>query len=528
MDEPLTLEQIHLKLLERFDGTFAKLKDIPDPTTLHDGLKAAKRIALAINRNEKIALVGDYDVDGVTSTAIMIDFFKRIPYPLEATIPNRFKDGYGISASIIDRLDATLIITVDNGINALEAALVCKARTIDLIITDHHTPGATLPDAYAIVNPKLPSCGYSFKEICGAQVAWLLLGMVKNELGLALDMRSYLDLLSIAIIADVMPLIGINRVMVQKGLELLNVSQRPAIEALRLFLDKTTLNAEDIGFQIAPRLNSAGRLEDASLALRFLAATDVGEALEALEYLNKLNTYRKDIEAQTTKEAISLANPNDTVIVVAQKGWHEGVVGIVAARLVGHFQKPAIVLSINETGIAKGSARSIGAVSLYTLLDASKAHLLKFGGHKMAAGISLHLDALHAFKATINAQAQTLPKSDFIPHEAVLGSLKPAQLTFELMHLLENFEPFGEGNPRPKFLLKEICAQGVKRFGQDKSHLGFVIPTPHIEGGVRVVGFKNNTELTNGQTVSLSFSVAKNEFNGSVSIQLMLDKLYHH
>ena len=402
----LSLDQIQAKLLSRFDGSFSKLKDIPNPELLHDGLKAADRIAQAIKSGEKIALVGDYDVDGVTSTAIIVDFFKQINYPLQAIIPNRFTDGYGISPSVIDRLDATLVLTVDNGISAVDAALICKERGMDLIITDHHTPGEVLPDCYAIVDPKLPQCDYPFKEICGAQVAWLVLGMVKKALDFQLDMRIYLDLLAIAIVADVMPLIGINRIMVQKGLEQMQRSTRPSIEAIRIFLDKEVLGSEDIGFQIAPRINSAGRLEDASYALEFLTAPDTRTALEAFERLNKLNTYRKDIEAQTTKEALELANPNDTVMVVAKEGWHEGVVGIVAARLVSHFQKPAIVLSADANGFVKGSARSIGNVSLYNLLDQSQAHLEKFGGHKMAAGLGLKVENLEAFTATINSHAK--------------------------------------------------------------------------------------------------------------------------
>ena len=218
MSKPTLLEVPHLShenlsalLGSRISTQSEKLSDIPHPSQLKNALKAAKRIADAIRKGEKIALVGDYDVDGVTSTAIVKRFFDLIPYPLVATIPNRFTDGYGVSKGVLERIDADVVFTVDNGINAVEAADVCRARGIDLIITDHHTPSDTLPDAYAIVNPKQRDCPYPFKEICGAQVGWLLMGLIKQELGLTIDMRQFFPFLALAIIADVMPLVGINR-----------------------------------------------------------------------------------------------------------------------------------------------------------------------------------------------------------------------------------------------------------------------------------------------------------------------------
>ncbi|MEO1937940.1 MAG: single-stranded-DNA-specific exonuclease RecJ, partial [Sulfurimonas sp.] len=338
-----------------------KLSHIPNPSLLHDADRAAKRIADAIKNGQKITLVGDYDVDGVSSTAIMVDFFRQIPYPLEAIIPNRFHDGYGLNPSVLERIsnDCELIITVDNGISAIEAGKICKERGIDLIITDHHTPSERLPEAYAIVDPKLKECSYPFKEICGAEVAWLLLALVKKELALQIDMRQFLDILAIAIIADIMPLVDINRTLVKEGLKLISISNRPASVIIRDFLNKSNITSEDIAFQIAPRINSAGRLEDASIALEFFTAPDTATAYKQFELLGQLNELRKETEAQTTKEAIEAVRQEDSIIVVAGEDWHEGVVGIAASRLVDKFERPAIVLSINEAG-AKGSARSIG------------------------------------------------------------------------------------------------------------------------------------------------------------------------
>ena len=524
-DTSISYEQIEATLLSRFEGKFHKLSDIPDPELLKDGLKAAKRIAKAIQSKEKITVVGDYDVDGVTSTAIMTEFFKLINYPLTTIIPNRFSDGYGISPNVMQRVDANLIITVDNGINANAAADICQQRGIDLIITDHHTPSPDLPNAFAIVDPKLSDCPYPFKEICGAQVAWLVLALVKKELQLDINMSSFLDLLSIAIIADVMPLISINRAMVQSGLKKIAQAYRPSMMALCSYLNKEVITAEDIGFQIAPRINSAGRMDDASHALAFLTANDPQVAFEALEKLDRLNIYRKDVEANATNEAISMVNPDDDIIVVAHKNWHEGVVGIVASRLVDKFGKPALVLAIND-GLAKGSARSIGEVNLHKLLVLSDTYLSKYGGHKMAAGLSLDEQKLEAFQKEINTHAAKLDRSLFIPKDQIMGELYSKDIDFKLLSMIENFEPFGEGNLRPKFLMKDVQANYVKRMGKDKMTLGFSVESPFEEYGLKAVAFRNSDAIVNGQTLSFSYTLNKNEFRDKVNIQLMLDKLY--
>ncbi|MCI4405969.1 MAG: single-stranded-DNA-specific exonuclease RecJ [Sulfuricurvum sp.] len=513
-------------LTRRFEAQSEKLSDIPHPSLLKDALKGSKRLADAIRNGEKIALVGDYDVDGVTSTAIVKRFFDLINYPLTTAIPNRFSDGYGVSKTVLERLDAKVIFTVDNGINALEAAEVCKSRGIDLIITDHHTPGDTLPDAYAIINPKQTGCSYPFKEICGAQVGWLLMGMLKQELGLSIDMRQFFPFLSLAIIADVMPLVGINRAIVKTGLEMMNRSNLPAFEMIRDFLNRSTISSEDIAFQIAPRINSAGRLEDASIALDFLLADTTEKAYHQFELLSALNTLRKETEAQTTAEAMELVNPSDRVIVVAGKNWHEGVVGIVASRLVTHFQKPAIVLSIHN-GIAKGSGRSIGNVDLYSLIKSQEALLAKFGGHKMAAGLSLEYENVDPFRQGINDVARSIPPEDFIPHSDVVGELEHEMINFQLLELLERFEPYGEGNPRPKFLIREADVVNVRLFGSDQSHSRIELrPKALSPKTMELIAFRRTLEYPENKKISCSYTVNKNEWNGRVSIQLMVERVF--
>jgi len=526
MNNNLTKESLYNLLSQRFTSDDKKLSQIPNPALLHDGVKAAKKIAEYIKTGKRITLVGDYDVDGVSSTAIMVDFFRQIPYPLEAIIPNRFNDGYGVSPNILKRIDTDLVITVDNGISAIEAAQICKERGIELIITDHHTPSEVLPDAYAIVDPKLDNCEYPFKEICGAQVAWLVLALVKKELSLQIDMKQFLDILAIAIIADIMPLIDINRTLVKEGLKLIQTSSRPSSIIIRDVLDKNKISSEDIAFQIAPRLNSAGRLEDASIALDFFTAQDTHTAYKQYELLGQLNELRKETEKQTTQSAVLEVDEADKIIVVAQENWHEGVVGIVAARLVDKYGKPAIVLSI-ENGIAKGSARSIGEVNIYELIKANEKYLSKFGGHKMAAGLGLKENDINSFKEAINNSANQIDPKDFIPKEDLLGILSTNDIDLELIDILENFEPYGEANPRPTFYMKDAEVINVKLMGSDKSHSRIEVKqSPQNMKNVELIAFRTVFEIPKDKKISCAYSVAKNEFNNRITAQLLVNKIY--
>ena len=521
----LSKARLHEILSQRFSTGFKKLSDIPNPALLHDGIKSAKRIAAAMANKEKIYIVGDYDVDGVTSTALMIEFFKAIGYPIEATIPNRFTDGYGVSEKIIERIEADVVITVDNGINAFGAAQACKKRGIDLIITDHHTPSSTLPDAFAIVDPKLEHCAYPFKDICGAQVAWLLMGLIKKEIGSSVNLSQFLDLLCLAIVADVMPLRDINRTLVIKGLQQMSISMRPCMVIIRDMLAKKQLSAEDIAFQIAPRVNSAGRMEDASYALAFLNAPNENLAYKQYELLNQLNQIRKTTEAEATEHAMMQVHPNDNIIVVAHEGWHEGVVGIVASRLVQKFSKPAIVLSI-ENGTAKGSARSVGQISIYELIKSQEKFLEKFGGHKMAAGLGLKEENISAFKEAINKEAESIPAEDYIPQEEILGEIDSAAIDFELLNLLEEFEPFGEANPRPRFLANNAQIVSVKRLGKEKEHAKIELRLSSEDRQTyNLMYFRCDEEFRAGEAISCSYTLNKNVFNGRTSIQFMLDRI---
>jgi single-stranded-DNA-specific exonuclease len=513
-------------LSSRFYEDDKKLSQIPNPNLLHDASDAAKYIAKAIRENKKIVVVGDYDVDGVSSTAIILDFFKQIPYPIKAIIPNRFEDGYGISPNLLNKIDAELIITVDNGITAIEAAKVCKQKGIDLIITDHHTPSDTLPDALFIIDPKLKECNYPFKEICGAEVAWLLLALIKKELALDIDMKQFLDILAIAIIADIMPLVDINRILVKEGLKLIKNSKRPSSIIIRDYLDKTTITSEDIAFLIAPRINSAGRLEDATIALEFFTAKDTFYAYKQFELLTKLNDLRKETEAQATKEAIEYVNKDDLITVVANNGWHEGVVGIVASRLVDKFEKPAIVLNISD-GIAKGSARSIGDVNIYNLIKENESYLSKFGGHKMAAGLSLNENNIEKFREAINKSAKLIDPNDFIPKDSISGIFDSQDIDDDILSLLDKFEPYGEANPKPIFLFENAEVVSVKLMGADKSHSKIEIRQyPHQKKTLELIAFRTVYDISKNKKITCSYTISKNEFNSKIKPQLLVNKIY--
>ena len=521
----LTKGELFEILNSRFkDDGITRLSDLQDPFAFKDMHKAVERIQEAIEGKERITLIGDYDVDGVTSSVIVKEFFDLIGYPLEVVIPNRFSDGYGISPKVLERVDADLIITVDNGISGLEAARLCKERGIDLIITDHHTCPETLPDAYAIINPKQPGCGYAFKEICGATVAWYLAGALKKQLKADCDMKQFLDLLTIATIADAVPLISANRVIVRYGLKALESSRRPAIQAFKDKIGKESFTSEDVGFAIAPKLNAAGRMNSAHEAYEFLIASNLREASRWLEYLWQLNNQRKEIEAAITAQAKEMVDPDEKVIVVWGEEWHEGVIGIVASRLVDAFKLPAIVFSIND-GVAKGSARSIGDVDIYSLIKDQQAMLKGFGGHMQAAGLSIDATNLEAFKAAINATAKGLDESLFTPHVNLIGKMPFEHLDGECFGIIEQFEPYGMANPKPLFLAEEADVVNCTRVGSNQDHMKLLL---RAEGKdvKKAMAFFCDLDLMDGDRVSFAFSLVKNEFRNEVNYELQIKEFF--
>ncbi len=520
----ITLLALQEILEARFEEGFLSLKDLPHPSTFKDMDKATKRIVQAIKEKEKITIIGDYDVDGVTSTTLMKLFFEEIDYPIEWIIPNRFKDGYGLSEKIIPRIIGTdLAITVDNGISAVEAAKLCKEQGIELIITDHHLLAPEIPECYAIIDQKQQECTFPYSDVCGAQIVWYLIASLKNALDIHIDMISYMELVAIAIIADMMPLKHINRAMVHAGIKALNRSTKPAIRAFLEERHKEQLNAEDIAYFLAPLLNSAGRMDDAKYAVDFLSSTNIYDARVRLAKLMEFNTLRKAVEQDITTKALTQVKDHESVIVVNGRGWHEGVVGIVAARVARHHEKPCIVLSDDGEGRLKGSGRSFGSCNLFELVDGCRVYLEKFGGHSAAIGLSLSLKHLEAFKMQLEKSYQ---KGTFVQEESdpeIVGVLNFSEISFALTQLIKAYEPYGQGNPTPKFITKGVEILQAERMGKEGEHLRFAFrQNSHIMPGVQ---FKSSTLYQPGSRVDIVYRLNENHFRGDVTLQLMIEKI---
>ena len=503
------------------NNPYSRLADIPTPDNFKDIQIASSRIKKAILEKETITIVGDYDVDGVVSTTIMLDFFHTINVKVNHIIPNRFEHGYGLSTKIVDLINEGLVITVDNGISAYEASLKLKEKNIDLIITDHHTVGDKLPLALAIVNPKQKDCNFEFKEICGAQVAWYLCAAIKKEMNLNVNMGEFLDLLCVAIIADIMPMTALNYTMVKQGLKKIKSSSREAFKILNEIMAKESLVSDDIGFFIAPKLNSAGRMDDASVALSFLLSKNSHHASESLALLDELNNYRKTLQEEISKKADSKTDKNDNAVIVWGEKWHEGVIGIVASKLSNSHKKPAFIFSIHN-GIAKGSARANANINLYDLITKASHLLIGYGGHKNAAGLSLKAENLEEFKQLINNELKHFQEDLHIEPDT-LGELDVSSVDLEFISIIEQFEPYGLENHRPIFKISDISLVKYDLIGKDKNHLKLTLNS----NGVIFEALKFNDSNTNfkANNLNLIVSVAKNEFRGEVTPQFLIQDI---
>ena len=450
----------------------------------------------------------------------MLDFFNTIGVKVNHIIPNRFEHGYGLSVKIVDLIDDGLVITVDNGISAYEASVKLKEKNIDLIITDHHTVGTQIPLALAIINPKQHDCNFEFKDICGAQVAWYLCAAIKKELNLDINMTKFLDLLCVAIIADIMPMTALNYTLVKQGLKKIKTSSREAFKRLNEVMSKEFLVSDDIGFFIAPKLNSAGRMDDASVALSFLLSENAFNANETLSLLDELNNYRKTLQEEISRKADSKTDKNDNAVIVWGENWHEGVIGIVASKLSNAHKKPAFIFSIHN-GIAKGSARANANINLYDVITKAKHLLLGYGGHKNAAGLSLDASNLEEFKTIINEELES-SKDDLHIEPITLGELDVSSVDLDFISIIEQFEPYGLENHRPIFKISNATLVKYDLLGKDKNHLKLTLNCE----GVIFEALKFNDSNTNiPQNLDLIVSISKNEFRGVVTPQFLIQDI---
>jgi single-stranded-DNA-specific exonuclease len=465
-----------IELAEMAD--FIAARAIEDGPPMLDLDRAVERLRRALAARERIVVYGDYDVDGIAGSAILVRAFRQLGVAVAAYIPNRYEEGYGLNEHALQQLaadGARVIVSVDCGVTAVREAALARSLGVDLIITDHHHPPAELPNSFAVVNPRRPGDPSLDKELAGAGVALVLARRLLGELGFALRRDELVQLVSLATVADVVPLRGANRALVRDGLEALNRAPITGVRALieRAGLKLGRVNATDIGYVLGPRLNAAGRIADAEEALRLLLTEDSDEAKTLADHLEQKNSERQELTRQVVKAARERAEerPDAWATVVADEAWPAGIVGLAASRLVEDHGRPAVVIAIDgEEG--KGSCRSIAGVHIAEALDECDDLLLKHGGHAMAAGFSVAREKIPAFTERLDEVVRRrLGGVRPIPSLRVDAEIEPDALTSRLALELASLEPCGAGNPRPHLLLRNVKVYGIRQVGADADHL---------------------------------------------------------
>jgi single-stranded-DNA-specific exonuclease len=512
------------------------LQHLHNPFLMHDMEKAVSRIVHAREHAEKMLVYGDYDVDGTNSASLLYLFLKRLGCVVDVYIPDRMKEGYGISEAGIDYaagLGINLMISIDCGITAVSQVEYAKTKGIEIIICDHHEPGSEIPNAHAVLDPLKPGDLYPFKYLSGAGVGFKLLQGLGEYYGMREAPYEYLDFVAIAAAADIVPLVGENRILVHYGLKIINENPRPGIRALMHSsnLPYGDLTAQQIVFVMAPRINAVGRLGDATRAIDLLVSEDDEAARKFAQILETENQNRKlidektFIQAQVVAEA-SLEAESNHPLILHQDDWHPGVIGIVASRLVEKFYRPTILLTTID-GVAKGSARSILNFNIYEALKRCEDMLIQFGGHKYAAGLAIEISKIPAFKEKFIRIAEEMLNEDMLIHEIIADAhLRLADITPRFIRILKQLAPFGPGNNRPVFFANEVEVFGEPRIvGRD--HLKLKL---RQEGVVfDAIGFNLGQQMAQiasaGARVDMLFTVEENTWNGSVFPQLKLRDL---
>ena len=534
-------EHIATILVQREIDTFEKAKqffrpsltDLHDPFLMKDMDVAYSRIKTALQNQEKMMVYGDYDVDGTTAVSIVYSYFKTLNQNIEYYIPDRYKEGYGISRIGIDfaaENNISLIIALDCGIRSNELVDYANSKGIDFIICDHHLPGETLPKAKAILNPKRSDCTYPYKELSGAGIGFKLIQAYSKKEGFSEEkILDYIDLVAVSIASDLVDMRGENRTLAYFGLKKLN--ENPSI-GLQSLLDgaaaKSKYSIQDIIFGIGPKINAAGRIADAKSAVKVLIEQDYSTARQLSRILYDRNDERKEIDTDITKDAIHIVENTPGVldrksIVLRGEDWHKGVVGIVASRMVEQFYKPTIIFSLND-GIYTGSARSVKNFDIHEAIQTCSQHVDQFGGHKYAAGLSVKLENFEAFaEAFEKVVAKTITESSLVPEVEYDLELQLHEINDKMMSLIAQMAPFGPGNTVPIFKTTNVKAQNTARVLKDK-HLKL-----QLSGNTRhtfdAIGFglaEHFHTVSNGNIFNACYCIEENNYNGRVSVQLRL------
>ncbi len=534
-------------LVQRGVDTFVKAKkffrpsldDLHDPFLMKDMDLAVNRIENAIENGENILVYGDYDVDGTTSVALMASYLQSL-YPNVATyIPDRYGEGYGVSFQGIDFAHdngITLIIALDCGIKAIDKVDYANQKGIDFIICDHHRPGKNIPKAVAVLDPKRPDCNYPFDELCGCGVGFKLVQALASRQGQTLeDLCVYLDLVATAIGADIVPITGENRVLAHFGLHIINTAPRVGIKALMQNIKKKTLTITDVVFVIAPRINAAGRIKHGLHAVHLLQETDPEIAQKMAAEIETFNTERKELDREITEQALTQILDNQEekrkTTVVFHEDWHKGVIGIVASRLTETYYRPTLVFTKSGEKLA-ASARSVKGFDVYEALEGCAEHIEQFGGHKYAAGLTLHEADYENFKQKFEQiVTESIDERLLVPEISVDAEIELADITPKFYRILKQFAPFGPQNMTPVFMSRDLKDTGYgKCVGGDDKHIKCTVtqhglPGEHNGNPIGAIGFNLGEKcdlITNQKPFSACYSLDVNEWNGNVSLQLKL------
>ena len=510
------------------------LKNLHDPFLLKDLDHAVRRLVLAIQREEKILIYGDYDVDGTTSVALVYGFLRSFYERIDFYIPDRYQEGYGISEQGIQYAadnHFSLIISLDCGIRAVKLVNQARRQRIDFIIGDHHRPGEELPPAHAIINAKQVGCEYPYKELCGCGVGFKLLQAfcleTRRPLG---ELYEYLDLVAIAIAADIVPITGENRVLAHAGLRVLNRSPRPGLRALIEVAGlRTPLTIEQVVFGIAPRINAAGRMKHAKAAVELLLAEDEETATTWATQLNKRNSQRREHDTDTTQQALAMIAANEKLrqaksTVLFDASWHKGVVGIVASRCIEQYYRPTIILTESK-GKATGSARSVDGFDVYAAISECADLLDQYGGHTHAAGLTLPVDQVVAFQEKFESVvARSIQEEHLIPRLDIEQIISLDEITPSFYNVLKQMAPFGPGNMRPIFVSENLITVGYPQVLKEK-HLKFTVQQADGNNQLGAIGFGMAhlySLIDNRQPFRMAYNVEENHYNGHTSLQLAI------
>ena len=509
-----------------------KLSQLHDPFLMKDMDIAAGMVAEKVKSGGRIFIFGDYDVDGTTGSSALFLFLTSLECDAKVYIPDRMKEGYGLSREGIDVAKdwgADLLISCDCGINATDEVAYANDQNLEVIITDHHMPDENLPEANAILNPKQPDCSYPFKGLCGGGVVFKLIQAVSQLLELDDDLvHQYIDLITLGTAADIVPLTDENRIIVKHGLKSLSKTKRPGLRALLEVsgLGEKELTVGRLLFWAAPRINAAGRLGDANRAVQLMTTENLPESLKLARELDEENRQRQDLQQSMVDEAIMKVNAEvdlekEKAIVLWDDNWHEGVIGIVASKIKETYHRPAVIISLSN-GTGKGSARSVKGFDLYENLTECRELLDGYGGHPMAAGLTLDRENLEDFRTRFsNLAYETLADDDLVNSLDIEGEMDLNLIDGRFMDFLEKLAPFGPGNMTPKFITRHVIPVGNPRLVGNGDHLKF--RAKKGETSYDAIGFNmgNHYEkLITGKPIDIAYVVEKNEWQGRTSIQL--------